>query len=71
MLDMPTILHDPEMERHVLRECGNAGGIASPDGYSGATVDRMPAHIHVKMIELLHYLIGSARAEILANSIGK
>lgn len=66
MLDWPALLHDADLERDVLRECGRAGGVSSPEGYSGSMVDRVPLLIHVKIIELLHYMIGSARDELNA-----
>lgn len=65
MLDKPALLHDADLERNVLRECGRAGGISSTEGYSGSTVDRVPEAIHVKIVELLQYMIAAARDELL------
>lgn len=69
MLDKPALLHDADLERNVLRECGRAGGISSTEGYSGSMVDRVPEEIHVKVVELLRYMIGAAREELLAKTL--
>jgi len=64
MHDQPAWLHAPEVAANVLRECGRAGGISAREGYSGSTVDRVPETIHVKIVELLQYMILAARDEL-------
>jgi hypothetical protein len=67
-LDKPALFHDAALARHVLRECGRAGAASSTEGYSGSMVDRIPEQIHVSVVELLHYIIGSARDELLGTN---
>ena len=67
-LDKPALFEDAKLARDVLRECGRAGAASSTEGYSGSMVDRIPEEIHVNVIELLHYIIASAREELLGTN---
>lgn len=65
MLDKPALFENAKLAQDVLRECGRAGAASSTEGYSGSMVDRIPEAIHVNVVELLQYIIGSARDELL------
>ena len=64
MRNQPALLHTPELAAEILQACGRAGGISAKEGYSSGTVDRVPASIHVRIAELLQYMVLAARDEL-------
>lgn len=67
MLGKPDVLHTKEVERRMLRECIDAGGIDGISHYPEPSVDAMPGEIHADLVEMLGEIV-RVRAKAWAKS---
>jgi len=55
-----TVLHEPELEKRALVQCGLAGGIDGPTGKTTGASDGLSASAHAGVVELLHEIIAES-----------